>query len=71
MDEDLGQLGLLGHPEDVVPRHLAHHLGVVLPNVRLNAGDQLIVGFAAHRLTTLAVDYLRHVSPSSSSGIVE
>jgi hypothetical protein len=63
MDEDLGQLCLLGHPEDVVPRHLTDHLGMILPNVRLNARDQLVVGFAAHRVATLAVDYFRHVSP--------
>jgi len=71
MDEDLGQLGLLGHSEDVFPRHLTHHLWVILPNVRLNAGDQLIVGLAPHRLTTLTVDHFRHFSPLSSSGIVE
>jgi len=63
MDEDLSQLSLLGHPEDVVPRNLTHHLRVILPNVRLDARDQLVVGLAAHRLTTLTVDYFRHASP--------
>jgi hypothetical protein len=31
--------------------------------VRLDARHQLVVGFAAHRMATLAVDYFRHVSP--------
>jgi hypothetical protein len=63
MDEDLGQLGLLRHPKDVFARHLTDHLRMILPNVRLDARDQLVVGFAAHRLATFAVDYFRHVSP--------
>ena len=71
MDEDLGQLGLLGHPENVVPRHLTNHLRVILPNVRLDARDQLIVGLAAHGLATLAVDYFRHFPPFVVGGIVE
>jgi hypothetical protein len=71
MDEDLGQLCLLGHPEDVVPRHLTDHLRMILPNVRFNARDQLVDGFAAHRVATLAVDYFRHIPPSPSRGIVE
>jgi hypothetical protein len=36
---------------------------MILPNVRFDARDQLVVGFAAHRVATLAVDYFRHVSP--------
>ena len=63
MDEDLGQLGFLGHPEDVIARHLTDHLRMILSNVRLDARHQLVVGFAAHRMATLAVDYFRHVSP--------
>jgi DMSO/TMAO reductase YedYZ molybdopterin-dependent catalytic subunit len=36
---------------------------MILPNVRFDARDQLVVGFATHRVATLAVDYFRHVSP--------
>jgi hypothetical protein len=66
--EEPRQLSLLRHPEDVVPRHLTHHLRVILPNVRLHARDQLIVGLAAHRLTAFAVDHFRHVPPFPSRG---
>jgi hypothetical protein len=68
MDENLGQLRLLGHPEDVVPRHLTDHLRVILPNVCLNARNQLIVGFTAYGRAALTVDNFRHVSPLSSLG---
>jgi hypothetical protein len=63
MDENLGQLRLFRHPEDVIARHLTDHLRMILPNVRLDARHQLVVGLTAHRVATLAVDYFRHVFP--------
>jgi hypothetical protein len=63
MDEDLGQLGLLGHRENLFPRHLPGHLGMLLPNMLFDVGDDLVVIFASHGVTALAVDHCCHVSP--------
>src|SRR5205823_13997314 len=72
MNENPGQLGLFGHREHLLTRHLSGHLRVMLTNVLLDIGDELVVSLAAYRLATLTVDYLRHRSPFSvSTGIVE
>ena len=63
MDEDLGQLGLLGHRENLLPRHLPGHLRVRFPNMRLDVGEYLVVIFASHGVTALTVHDFRHVSP--------
>ena len=72
VDESPGQLGLFGHREDLVPRHLAGHLGMILADMGLDARDQLVVGLAAHGVTAFAVDDLRHrFLPVVGDGIVE
>lgn len=63
MDEDLGQLGFLGHRENLLPRHLPGHLRMLLPNMLFDVGDDFVIILASHGVTALTVHDFRHVSP--------
>src|SRR5439155_5216618 len=57
-------LGLFGHREDVVARHLPDQLGMRLADVALDLLNELVVAVGAHDLAAFAVDDLRHDSSS-------
>src|SRR5512133_2263766 len=48
-------------------RELVGHLGVLHPDVLLRVVEHLVLGLAANRLTTCAVDRFRHESSSQAA----
>src|SRR3954451_15671202 len=60
-DGALGLRGLLGHVQDLLPRHGSDHVRVLVLDVALDVGDELVVTLAADGLAAWAVDFLRHL----------
>src|SRR4051812_37425280 len=60
-DGALGLRSLLGHLQDFLPRHASDHVRVLVLDVALDVGNELVVTLAAEGLAAGAVDFLRHL----------
>src|SRR5215203_6203162 len=63
-------LAVLDHTSELLARELVSHLGVRAADVLLRVVQHLVFGLAADRLTTGAVDHLRHPAPPRAFVVV-